>query len=359
MCQSPKRLIWALFRPTSPNRKAVFSVAIRAFSFRPSVAPTHRFTYLLTVMKISQNSFSWLDPIPTPCLVQRLDNEQLIYANTAAIRQLRLTSDQWKHSLLTELFELSTTEGSGIWSRNGKRYRIQEQRVDSEGESYKQLLIFPIEPPVSVRQLEDAQRLAGVLVHRLRSPLNGVIGFAEMLQAGDEQSDNEAGWHSLGKGLHIMKDLLDELNRFTQPIEVQQETLNITQLIEAVLNGISADKSRRIEQTVHSIPDELQGDPVHLQFILRELLDNAFEASEDELAEIQLHLDKEKLQVTNTGPTLTQKERRQLFQPFYTTKARHLGLGLTQAWRYAEAMGWELYYEKQSNSTSHTFTLKW
>jgi two-component system sensor histidine kinase HydH len=46
-----------------------------------------------------------------------------------------------------------------------------------------------------------------------------------------------------------------------------------------------------------------------------------------------------RIQVADTGPGMTADVREKLFTPFFTTKARGTGLGLSTAKRFIEAMG--------------------
>ncbi|MGM0587477.1 MAG: sensor histidine kinase [Bacteroidota bacterium] len=310
-------------------------------------------------MDTQPTPFIWLDAIPSACLVQDMESDRVIYANAAAIQELKLPKTPLPSQLVSDLFRIDSKRASGIWRRNGRRYRIHEQRIDWGGNSYKQLLITHLAPAISEKQLQDAQRMAQVLVHRLRSPLNGVIGFADMLQHADSADDTDAEWSSLTKGLYTIRDLLDELDRFTQPIDPQEDHLNVMNLVDEVLADLPSDLRRSIDIETLSTPSEMKGDPLFFRFIINELLANALEANEDELDSISIQLATSEIKVRNSGGHLSQLQRKQLFQPFFTTKARHLGLGLAQAWRYAHTLGWDLYYEDSSGGSEHTFVLRW
>jgi signal transduction histidine kinase len=311
-------------------------------------------------MENNHTQFAWLDAIPTACLILQLSTGRLCYANPAAQKSLNLpTRDQWMDQQLTDLFTIERQTSSGIWRRNGHRFRIQEQRLDHDGQAYKQLLVFPMQAAVSNQQIEDARRMAEVLVHRIRSPLNGVIGFADMLRHQSPSEELDTEWASLTKGLHTIKSLLDELNRFTEPISAQSEPLNVATLVDQVLNELPGSTRRKIEISAMHPPADLEGDPIFFRFIVSELLANAQEACEDELDSISISVTPEQLVVENSGGVISQEQRKQLFQPFFTTRARHLGLGLTQSWRYAHALQWELFYADESKRDQHLFTLRW
>ena len=92
------------------------------------------------------------------------------------------------------------------------------------------------------------------------------------------------------------------------------------------------------------LPDPVcQGDHFHLEQVFRNILNNALAACHDpveidiEWAEVDCDGQPAvRVAVRDHGPGLTAEQRRNLFEPFYTTKTRGTGLGLAivrESWR--------------------------
>jgi signal transduction histidine kinase len=94
-----------------------------------------------------------------------------------------------------------------------------------------------------------------------------------------------------------------------------------------------------------TVPDHLprvQGDADLLRAILRALLDNALEALPASGGRVRVDGQKSPdsravwITVSDNGPGIGPDDRLRLFQPFFTTKTGHRGLGLARARRHAE-----------------------
>jgi len=100
----------------------------------------------------------------------------------------------------------------------------------------------------------------------------------------------------------------------------------------------------RVESEVPSTLPPLQVDPLQIQQVLRNLINNGMEAMPDGgTLEIRASEDK----VTNTvtirihdsGTGMTAENMAKLFQPLFTTKARGIGLGLVVVKNLTQANG--------------------
>jgi signal transduction histidine kinase len=131
---------------------------------------------------------------------------------------------------------------------------------------------------------------------------------------------------------------------------IDPRPLCLTSLIEETLKLIGADASaRKTEVTVLAAPDvpNVQGDRIHLQQVLLNLILNSLEAlSECPVGSRRLSIRLERTEsgdaaiaVEDTGPGIPAERLAAIFEPFHTTKPSGLGLGLPICRSIMEAHG--------------------
>ena len=99
----------------------------------------------------------------------------------------------------------------------------------------------------------------------------------------------------------------------------------------------------------------VNGDPIQLQQLLLNLISNACDAMREQapgrrrLSVSTLHTPEGKVQidVSDSGPGLTPDEFQKVFQPFFTTKEKGLGLGLPICREIAQVHGGTLEAESR------------
>src|SRR5690606_21195463 len=108
----------------------------------------------------------------------------------------------------------------------------------------------------------------------------------------------------------------------------------------------------------------VQVDRVPIQQVLINLVRNAMEAMrESELRELQINIysgepDEVVVEVSDTGPGVSEEIAGALFQPFVSTKAGGMGIGLSISKRIIESHGGELTMRRnQKGGATFRFTL--
>jgi C4-dicarboxylate-specific signal transduction histidine kinase len=128
------------------------------------------------------------------------------------------------------------------------------------------------------------------------------------------------------------------------PIDLEAAVRNVCYLLEPELN-----RSALAPKLVACAPVAVRADPVALEQIIFNLLTNALQALEQvpaaqrELAiDMAAHSGSGVLTVTDTGPGIAPEVLPRLFEPFFSTRAGGLGLGLSLCESLAQAMGGDL-----------------
>ena len=205
---------------------------------------------------------------------------------------------------------------------------------------------------------EAKSRFLANVSHEVRTPLNGILGMAELLcgtSLDGEQQTYVAAIRSSGSAL---ASLIDEILDFSKieagKVELSSETFDIVALVEGVAELLAPraqGKDLEIATTIAAdVPRSVTGDPVRLRQILLNLAGNAVKFTETGGVGIRvLVADGEtsllRFEIADTGPGVPADRRAAIFEDFEqadsSTTRLHggTGLGLAISKRLAERMG--------------------
>lgn len=197
------------------------------------------------------------------------------------------------------------------------------------------------ETKILEEQVSKSERLAALgqlvaeITHEIKNPLIMIGGFARQLlrSIGDEKSQTKL--KVIADEVQRLEKLVMELREIYRPKNLILEPININTLLEEIYSLYKEDcKSAGISLRLKTSADPLmvEGDPGKLKQVFLNLLRNAMEALENggTLAIHSKGIDNQvEVAISDNGPGIPQKDREQLFTPFFTTKHRGTGLGLS------------------------------
>ncbi len=187
--------------------------------------------------------------------------------------------------------------------------------------------------------------LSGAVAHELNQPLTAILSNA---QAALRLLDRED--RPLGEVREILSDIVDEDRRAGEVIrrlrvllrkgEVQLDPVELSSVVDDVLKLLRSDLLSHGVTVTTELPDRLprvMGDEVQIEQVLVNLVANACDAmaARDEGTRcVRLTADLDgaeavRVSVADTGCGLPPADLERVFEPFVTTKAQGMGLGLT------------------------------
>jgi signal transduction histidine kinase len=215
----------------------------------------------------------------------------------------------------------------------------------------------------SGRDLDRPDALLSALGHDLRSPLNVIIGFSDIMLLGLPGPLNEAQRHqvteirSAGEAMLRMTEGLVELVRIELgALPVEPETVQLGPFLEDIRTSFQAEADERgLTLTVETTgPDRCDADVRVLGRILGHLVRNALASTEAGGVTIRAEEDGDgrvHLEVVDTGSGISEHDRAMLFRPFdraVSDRPRHgIGLGLFLSRRLADLVGAEISMETE------------
>ena len=207
-------------------------------------------------------------------------------------------------------------------------------------------------------------QLAAAMAHELNQPLGAILSNAEAAELFLKQDPP-----ALGELHDILADIRKDDERAGEVIrrmrallrrqEMERKPLAINPLVEEVFRLISTDAAaRRITVTLELAPDLplVQGDRIHLQQVLLNLILNAMEAMTKHFSRKRLITVRTRptsdgqveISVADSGPGVEPASLPRLFEPFFTTKPSGMGMGLAICKRIVEAHSGQIRAENSS-----------
>ena len=221
-----------------------------------------------------------------------------------------------------------------------------------------------VELDVAAREAETANeaksRYLAHMNHEMRTPLNGFLGFVQLMQDTRlDQQQQEFMEHMKQSATHllgIINNVLDMASIEAGQIKMAHQVFLLEEEMEtalAPLRYLALHNNTHLKVTMdHHLPRQVKGDPDRLRQIILNLGGNGVKFTHN--GQVHMYLTCQEttedhhileLVVEDTGPGMTEETLGKLFQPFYqgddgsTSQAKGTGLGLTITKELVELMG--------------------
>jgi signal transduction histidine kinase len=187
------------------------------------------------------------------------------------------------------------------------------------------------------RQIQQAGKLASIgelasgIAHEIRNPLAGIGAAVEVLA---ESAKDREIVGEIRKQINRLSATLRGLLDFSRPSEPEIMPCDVGELLKPMLALTRPDAQKANVQIITECPDNLppiSADPQQLQQAILNILLNAIQAMPHGgtlTVRTDLHVNRLRLSIRDTGVGIPRENRERIFSPFFTTKHHGTGLGL-------------------------------
>ncbi len=278
----------------------------------------------------------------------RLNISDLDTPDTAALieeRLERIINGEWINAEITHrkkdgtIFPMEMS--AGLLEYDGHRHVLGIHRDITERKQAEEAL-------QRSEQLMIVGEMAAGLAHEIKNPLAGIkVSIQVLSDELDLSEENEEVFRRIIEEIRRIETLLRNLLHYARPPKPNFSVLDINRVIELTVKTAKLSlkgptlKSKDIQFSECLSDDlpEIVADSSQLQQIFMNLLLNAFEAIPDS-GKIMIDTSREngfiKIVLANTGRSLEERSRQDIFKPFFTTKKKGTGLGLAICKRLIE-----------------------
>ncbi len=206
---------------------------------------------------------------------------------------------------------------------------------------------------IHVSRLNDLGLMVSALAHEVNQPLAAMANYingARRLFAAGNQPGGQQAIERVAEQAERARQIIRRLRDLAKKTESEKRRESVLAIIEeaVALTLVGVGHGLKLNIRVAEDAAEALIDKVQIQQVLINLMRNAVEAMAT-VARRELTVsasradDMVEIQIADTGPGLPEAVRTRLFQPFVTTKAEGMGVGLSVCRAIVEAHGGELH----------------
>ena len=233
---------------------------------------------------------------------------------------------------------LDKGHGSAVLELGGRIYRFDMSSIQSDGN-----LLGAVILAVDVTESQNAERMrrefSANVSHELKTPLQGIIGSAELLESGMVKAEDTPRFvghirKEASRLVNLIEDII-RLSQLDEGVELPAEQVDILQLcrdVKELLAPSAAEKNVKIDVTGNGFA--IQGVRRMLHEVVYNLCDNAIKYNVPN-GSVTICAENNRLVVSDTGIGIPAEHKDRIFERFYRVDKSHskasggTGLGLS------------------------------
>lgn len=224
----------------------------------------------------------------------------------------------------------------------GRIYQVDVSRIDSDGAAIGTvILVFDVTEQESAEQMR--REFTANVSHELKTPLQGIIGSAELIENGMVQPEDMPRFvgHIRAEAQRLVT-LIGDIIRLSQLDEgevLPKERLDLLEVAQGAADDLHAEAEKKnVHLSVSGEPAELDGVRQLIYEVAYNLGDNAIKYNIDG-GSVSINVSSDgknaKLTVSDTGIGIAAEDQSRIFERFYRVDKSHskesggTGLGLS------------------------------
>lgn len=274
--------------------------------------------------------------------------------------------------MMRETVEKVYTEGLPVVNKEGimnLKIAGEERKVhvilsahsfQEEEEIYVMLIIKNIDElkEIEKEKIKNLEKLsiigsaASSIVHDIRNPLTGIIGYIYLLEKRYKDEKNRKIFQKLNEGIKKMKSMLEEILDIAtgkEEMDLLLEEMQYNEFIEDIVEDTSVNTVIKLDLRYNG---KINFDEGKIYQAVWNLIKNADEAIDDEEGLIKISIYEEGkyivTKISDTGKGIAEEAKENLFKAGKTFgKSNGKGFGLFSVKKIVEAHGGEIHFNSK------------
>ena len=243
------------------------------------------------------------------------------------------------HALRNALNDaLDRGHGSAVLDLDGRAYRFDMSGIQSDGN-----LLGAVILAVDVTESRNAEQMrrefSANVSHELKTPLQGIIGSAELLESGMVKPEDTSRFvghirKEASRLVNLIEDII-RLSQLDEGVELPAEQVDMLQLCQDVTEIlVPSAAEKQVSISVSGAGFTIMGVRRMLHEVVYNLCDNAIKYNVPG-GSVTIHAENNRLVVSDTGIGIPTEHKDRIFERFYRVDKSHskasggTGLGLS------------------------------
>lgn len=275
-----------------------------------------------------------------------------IYPEDLAIATEKATSYyQNKEKVLQEEIRFRKKDGGFIWLQINTKinYNSNNDTISTVGTltditewklSEKELLQINEDLAMKSDKLSVIAQMSAAIAHEVRNPLTSINGFLQLLQEQKHLKDEYL--EIIFSEMKRIELVLNEMLMLSKPQTILYDEIDLVRTLDHVLALISSEANMKSIELIKETGDEpvwVYGEENQLKQVFINIIKNGIESmTTGGKIHIYLATNGEFVSIyfKDEGSGISQETLKKIGQPFYTTKEKGTGLGLTICFKIIE-----------------------
>lgn len=191
-------------------------------------------------------------------------------------------------------------------------------------------------------KLSVVGELSASVAHEIRNPLTSLKGFVQLLQR--EDSKHQSYYQIMLDELNRINHIVSELLLLAKPQHIKFSKMSIQKVLNDVVSLLNVEASLYNVQIKENIPEEilfLECEPNQLKQLFINLIKNSIEATTSggtiTITVDQVENNQLSITIKDNGCGISKDRLERLGEPFYSSKEKGTGLGLTVSYKIVQS----------------------
>ena len=188
---------------------------------------------------------------------------------------------------------------------------------------------------LQVEKLSAMGRLARILAHEIRNPLNNINLSVEQLRTSAPEEELGIFFDIITRNSKTINDLISELLNSARPTDITLEHYSLQTILDQAIDlAIDRIKLKKIklEFSYPEYPAMILADAEKLKIAFLNIIINSLEAMQEDSGLLRISLSERLgeylVMIEDNGTGISDEHIARLFEPYFTSKKDGLGLGL-------------------------------
>jgi signal transduction histidine kinase len=191
--------------------------------------------------------------------------------------------------------------------------------------------------------------MAPVFAHEIRNPLGSIKGAAQYLKSEASTEEQQKLFDVIIEEVNRLNAVVSQFLDYARPYNLKLKSQNINAIIQKAVSVIAANRLAGNITIVRELSEDIPEVEIDEHQIIQVILNIALNAIESMPQGGRLTFRTSKIEtstgealsitIRDTGSGISQKEIKNIFKPFFTTKERGAGLGLAICQRIIKEHG--------------------